>query len=79
MKYREEIVEKQLVLDRLTTAAIALFTATAVLSRMEKEGETAEGIWYFRQMMEKMQGVSSGLFHPGDKEINSLSDHLTGL
>lgn len=78
LKYREEIVERQLVLNRLTTALIAIYTATAVMKRMETEGEAIEGKWYFEQMMKRVQGVLKGLFSSDDQEIETLSDRLAG-
>jgi len=37
IKYRESIIENQLQLDRIATAAMGLYTATAVLSRIDSE------------------------------------------
>jgi acyl-CoA dehydrogenase family member 9 len=78
IKYREEVVERQLVLDRLTTAAISIYVATAVLSRMEKEGEALTGTWIFKQMLGKVDSSLAHLFSKGDQGINALADHLTG-
>jgi acyl-CoA dehydrogenase family protein 9 len=47
IQYREGIIENQLQLDRIATAAMALYTASAVLSRIDTElyrlGSTAHG------------------------------------
>lgn len=74
IKYREEIVEKELVLDRLSTAAIALYTATAVLSK----GESEAGKWYFQHAMGTVECALNALFWPGDQAIEELSDKLIG-
>ena len=76
LKYREEIVEQQLVLDRLASMLIAIYTATAVLHRMKREGESKVGRWYFEQMM-RMVGMVD-LFSNEDKEIGELADYLSG-
>lgn len=73
LRYREEIVEQQLVLDRLTSMLIAIYTATAVLHRMKREGESKVGKWFFDQMMKPVE-----IFSNEDKEIDELSDYLGG-
>ncbi len=87
IKYREEVVEKQLVLDRLATSVIALYTTTAVLSRLDRDlvkgvakpNDVAIAKWYCHQAMDTVQCCLGWLFYPGDDEIEALSDQLTGL
>ena len=42
-KYREDIIERQLLLDRVATSAMAIYTSIAVLSRLDSDLEAANG------------------------------------
>ncbi len=81
-RYREEVVEKQLILNRLTNAVIAIYTSTAVLSRLQSEVATEEefasGALYVRLAMKKLHSELSQLFDPLDSNIEALSDLITG-
>lgn len=65
--YGEGIVEKQLVLNRLATVAIGLFTSTAVLSRMDSEGLNDKGVLFLALQRKEMSRALSDLFSPLDK------------
>ncbi|WP_041018236.1 acyl-CoA dehydrogenase family protein [Criblamydia sequanensis] len=90
--YREDIVEKQLVLDRLATCAIALYTASATLSKLDKESlsrkdksQTVEtpdylaGKYYLEMANQKIQESLHGLITPLDPLLEKVSDELTGI
>ena len=88
-KYREEILEKQLQLDRVANCAIALYTASAVISKLdaslskcEKEQsncskELAIGRFYCRMANETFQQNINGMWNNIDGHTTSLSDLLT--
>lgn len=42
-RYREEVVEKQLDLNRIATSAIAIYTTTAVLSKLDSDLKRVQG------------------------------------
>jgi hypothetical protein len=65
--YGEEVVEKQLELNRIATLAIALYTSAAVLSRMNQEGVTKEGLLYLSLTEETMNHAISRLYRAKDK------------
>lgn len=90
--YREDIVEKQLVLDRLASSAIALYTASATLSKLDQEslrrkekGQTVEtpdylaGKYYLEMANQKVQESLQGLISPLDSLLEKVSDELTGI
>jgi alkylation response protein AidB-like acyl-CoA dehydrogenase len=70
--YGEGIVEKQLELNRIATIAIALYTASAVLSRMDREGITQEGLLYLSLNEETMNHAFSRLYRAKDKLYESF-------
>lgn len=72
-RYREEIVEKQFDLDRIATQAIAIYTATAVLSRTEKSNDDKEialANYFCAYILQDPEGW-------GDEATEKLSDLLT--
>lgn len=88
-KHRENILERQLLLDRIANCAIAIYTATAVLSKLDAkicrykgdvfplEDELATGKLYFRMAHETFLNNLDGLWDNFDGHITSLSDQLT--
>lgn len=87
-KYREGIVDQQLVLDRLASIVIALYTMTAVLSRMDSElssfpttektrDDLACAKFYCQMASRNASQLLAGLFDPQDEQISKLSDQLT--
>lgn len=86
-KYGENIIERQLTLDRIATMAMVLYTVTAVISRLDSElseGKIKEqdpalaiGKYYCRLAFKKFQDSLSTLYANDDKETESLSDLIT--
>lgn len=85
--YREGIVEKQLELERIADSAIALYTSSAVLSRLDaaliagtaSPNEMAAGKLYTRMSHQTVQRSLETLFSPEDHSIENLSDQMTGI
>lgn len=87
-RYREEVVEKQLALDRLSTSAIALYSSTAVLSRLaltlqqnnndaaQCRKELTSGLFYCRIAMNQLDDALNGLFSPLDSATVEAADEL---
>lgn len=90
-RYREQILEKQLVLDRFATAAIALYTTTAVLSKLDADLARVQGNaealgndvsiakFYCQYAMDRVDCVLNSLQDNYDDSIESLSDQITGI
>ncbi len=90
IRYREGIVEQQMVLDRLTTAVIALYTASAVIGKLDGElaqsdgkhdavaNDLAVGKLYCSMAFETLDHALDTLFKNNDAEIYGVSDRLTG-
>ena len=79
-KYREEIVEKQLVLNRFAEAAMSIYTMTAVISRMEASKEDLElGNYYCRVAERNANHHLNFLNDPLDDATIYLADSLTGI
>ncbi len=84
IQYREEILEKQLLLDRIATSAIAIYTTTAVLGKLDAEikelsvspATSAAAKLYCHQAMDRVEQSLSALSHHRDEEIESVSDAL---
>lgn len=81
-RYREEVVEKQLILNRIANAAIALYTVTAVISRLDTGNvtdlEIAKGRLYNEIALKKLKTELDQLFSPLDQQIERVSDKITG-
>lgn len=83
--YREDIIEKQLLLDRIATSAIAIYTTTAVLSKLDSALETKTvgendvpiAKLYCQQSMDLLDRSLDALNKNRDKEIEKVSDLLT--
>lgn len=81
-KYREKVDEHQLPVNRIATSAIALYTSTAVLGRLNlgaNEQDLAAGKLYLRIAHETLHKELDHLFDPLDEEITKVSDKLTGV
>jgi acyl-CoA dehydrogenase family member 9 len=90
-KYREDVVEHQLDLDRIATSAMAIYTTTAVLSKLDSalavakepsealNKELAVGKLYCQQAMGRLDVSLSNLFNPEDAQIDKVSDLLSGI
>jgi acyl-CoA dehydrogenase family protein 9 len=81
--YGEEIIERQLTLNRLANMAMSLYTITAVLSRLNSEikesdhSTTAIGKFYCKMGFQQFQDNLAHLFSNNDREIEDLSDAIT--
>ncbi len=84
-RYREEVVEHQIDLDRVTTSVMAIYTTTAVLSKLDselKEGKAssqniAAAKLFCRQSMCRVRRSLDMLFAPIDKQIVQTADLFT--
>lgn len=87
VRYRENVVERQLACDRLATAAIALYTATAAIGRLDSssrddenyDNELAAGRLYCTMAFDTIDRALGTLFANFDDEIERVSDRLTGI
>jgi acyl-CoA dehydrogenase family protein 9 len=90
-KHREAVVEEQLKLNRIAESAISLYTAVAVLSKIDSrlqsgngkeiasERETETARFYCDFALDKLDDSLKRLFtNNRDREIDALSDILTG-
>lgn len=89
--YRENILEKQLILDRIATSAMALYTTTAVLSKLDSDLLKAQGSiqalgndvaiarLYCKMAMSNLDSALSGIGDSIDDQIESVSDQITGV
>lgn len=79
-RHREEIIEEQLVLNRLAEAAMSLYTTAAVISRLEKDPKEMEtGKYYCKMAMGNLKSHLDTLFDPMDQETKRLSYQITGI
>jgi len=90
-RYREEVVEKQLVLDRIAESAIAIYTVTAVLGRLDTDLTKAKNETkplqsdikiarlYCRYAFKKLNNALNALNDPDDALIEAVSNEQTGL
>lgn len=90
-KYREEILERQLQLDRIANCAIAIYTVSAVLSKLDSElircekneasmgNDVAIAKLYCRMAQQTFQQNLNGLWNNYDGHITALSDQMTGI
>ena len=90
-RYGEDIVERQLQLDRLSSTVIAIYTTTAVISKLdwelthdvgdpEKLAKDLEiGKFYCQHAMRQADRLLNGTGKNNDDQIENLSDLITGL
>jgi acyl-CoA dehydrogenase family member 9 len=89
--YREGVVDEQLKLNRIAESAISLYTATAVLSKIDYELQhtrdkgvllyrnVATARFYCNHALDKLDDALARLSaNNRDREIQALSDTLTG-
>lgn len=92
VRYREAVVEEQLKLNRIAECAISLYTATAVLSRIDSclqsgsgaetklERETETALFYCDLALDKLDDSLDRLFARNrDRDVIALSDRITGI
>jgi alkylation response protein AidB-like acyl-CoA dehydrogenase len=90
-KHGEDIFERQLSLDRIATSAIAIYTATSVLSKLTSDlksvnddatqlgNDVNTGKYYVRYALSKLDKQLNALMTNDDEMIELLSDQITGL
>lgn len=90
-KYREDILEEQLQLDRIANAAMAIYTSTAVLSKLDSDLKRVKGNskelgndveiakLYCSMAFDTIENNLKNLNHNFDDKIVSLSDKITGI
>lgn len=90
-KHKEEIVEEQLQLNRLTNCAIAFYTTAAVLAKLDNElttnknngdalkNDLSVGKHYCSLAFQVIDQNHQAISHNFDKETENLSDQLTGI
>lgn len=88
-KHRENIVERQIALDRIATSAIAIYTTTSVLSKLDSdlaaqgskamEDDLAVGKLYCQEAMVSLNEALNSLFKNNDQEVEALSDRLSRI
>lgn len=91
-RYGEDIIERQLQLDRLASIVMGLYSTTAVLSKLDWELAHPEdsseavlrrkleiGKFYCAHALVMAERHLKGIEANQDKEIESLSDLLTGI
>ncbi len=78
MKYREEVVEQQLELERVTTMVISLFARAAVLSRLaSQEGDLEAGHLFLELSQKEFDEAHASLGKSAlDQKVEVHSDHL---
>lgn len=88
--YREGIIEKQLELERIADSAMALYTASAVISKLDASLQNSKealinpfdidsGKLYCQMAMNTVDQNLNHLFSKEDDSIESLSDRITGI
>jgi hypothetical protein len=79
--YKQEVIDKQLDLNRIAEAAMAIYTMTAVISRLDSEdNENLEiGQYYCKIAYKKATENLDAIFDPLDEFTVQLSDKITGL
>lgn len=90
-QYKVDVLEKQLALNRIASSAIAIYTAAAVLSKLDADlqkvhqqpaqlgNDPSIAKLYFRQAMQTVDQSLGALFNPDDDEIEHVSDRITNL
>ncbi|CRX39084.1 acyl-CoA dehydrogenase family protein [Estrella lausannensis] len=85
MKYKEGVIEKQLLLNRLTNVAIALYTSMAVISRIQDgvqdplyRNPEKVARFYLRWAIDTMRLNLENIDNGEDCLVNDLSATLTG-
>ncbi len=89
IKYRETILEHQLQLDRIATSAMALYTASATISRLDTDLQTnrsrnlqdeiAIAKFYCTLAFRSIDNELASIHDNCDEAIESLSNQLTGV
>jgi len=81
-KHREEIVEKQLILDRIAIAVTSIYTAIAVLSKVDSEIHEGDRSnlklvkWYCKDAIDGLHRALDSLLDPHDEELEKLANEI---
>jgi len=90
-RYKDEVLDEQLALNRVATTVICLYTVTAVLSRLDSvlqksdlkdediSRDLAVGKLYCQMAFDKIDTNLKGLKYHFNKEIEAVSQKLTGI
>jgi len=90
-RHREDIVEQQMILDRVATIVIAIYTMTAVLSKLDAElahagnrsqtlaDDLAAGKLYCQEAFATIDRAFGSLFQNNDKNVEAVSDNRSGI
>ncbi|HXK61687.1 MAG TPA: acyl-CoA dehydrogenase family protein [Acidobacteriota bacterium] len=90
-KYQEEVVERQMILDRIASSAMALYGATAVMARLDRDlagqdsapdflkKDLAAGRLFCRQAFAIVDRSLGSLFRNEDDSIERVSNMLSGV
>lgn len=90
-KYREDVVEHQLALDRMATSAMAIYTSISVLSKIDAALESvnnkpevlgndlAIAKFYCRMAFDSIADQLGSLSNNNDSDIEDLADQITGI
>ncbi len=90
-KHREGVIEKQLLLNRIADVMIALYTSTAVLSKLDSDlqrvggvaeqlgGDVSVGKLYCSYAIAKIEQALADLDNHNDDEIEKTAEQLTGV
>ncbi len=79
VKYGEGVVEKQLILNRIAEMAIALYTSSAVISKLQTDPDhDEEGLLYLDYATRTFDLNYSELFSPRDAAIDHAADKIIG-
>jgi len=82
--HREEILEKQLLLDRVANTAMAIYTTASVLSKLDADParlnqDLAKGKLFCQLADVAIKQNLGTLFHNQDQAYESLANQLTGI
>lgn len=79
IKHREEIIEEQLILNRVSTGVMALFTSMAALSKADVEEDKTIAKLYTKMALKDFDQSIREISGNFDKEITNTSIHITGV
>ena len=91
VRHREEIVEQQLLLNRIADMVISLYTSIAVISKLdtalagvgkpndELKDELATGRLYLQMAFSRFEEALKTLHNNYDEQVEKLAEQLTGV
>jgi hypothetical protein len=90
-KYREQVLEQQLVLNRLANCAMAIYTSTAVIGKLDADlqrvggnaaalgNDVAVAKLYLQEAFATIDQNLGSLHHNNDQDILRVAEQLTGI